>query len=254
MLPAVHRDPEANDRNLNVFDYSLLDSLAMFFGHGWHLRALFHLMDMSPNWPYYLVYMLSASLWRKNLEHLDRKIKEISFNDIRRPSLDTNGLLHDHRQDLSIFQAEVQHTRDGMPPFVAQQFDEVAQEEAFKNLINLLPESAFRSLVDDSEKLSRFLMDSFQLLLSSVSVDQAARGTLLTRLAFLYVPLSFVTGIFGMNITEINGGTPRWWTLLVSLVVVIACTAAFFWVLKLYSKLVARLQSNVKPKIKTSMV
>jgi len=41
--------------------------------------------------------------------------------------------------------------------------------------------------------------------------QQAARTTLLTTLAVIYLPLQLITGIFGMNIKEITGdGIPRW--------------------------------------------
>lgn len=46
-------------------------------------------------------------------------------------------------------------------------------------------------------------METFQLFMSSLAyrtVDQARRGGQLTFLALIYVPLLFVTGIFGMNI------------------------------------------------------
>jgi hypothetical protein len=66
--------------------------------------------------------------------------------------------------------------------------------------------------------LEKFLRDSFALPMSSISVmeagsinEQAQQGQMITRLTFLYVPLSFVTGIFGMNVKEINGSPlPIW--------------------------------------------
>jgi Mg2+ and Co2+ transporter CorA len=45
--------------------------------------------------------------------------------------------------------------------------------------------------------------------------------------------LSFVTGIFGMNVAEINGSPLSVWVAVVSLVIIIAGTAAIFWGLKL---------------------
>lgn len=45
---------------------------------------------------------------------------------------------------------------------------------------------------------------------SQIMKQQAARTTLLTTLAVIYLPLQLITGIFGMNIKEINGGIPKW--------------------------------------------
>jgi Mg2+ and Co2+ transporter CorA len=58
---------------------------------------------------------------------------------------------------------------------------------------------------------------------------QAQRATLLTILAVIYLPLTLVTGIFGMNIKEINGGTPLFWACLLGLLVVAGLTAAGFF-------------------------
>ena len=86
--------------------------------------------------------------------------------------------------------------------------------------------------------LEKFLMDSFTLLISSISVmeagsieDQAQQGQMTIRLAFLYVPFSFVTDIFGMNIREINGSPLLMWVPVAAFLVVSACTLGilFLW-------------------------
>ena len=59
-----------------------------------------------------------------------------------------------------------------------------------------------REVLEQTDMLEKFLMDSFTLLISSISVmeagsikEQAQEGQMITRLAFQYVPLSFVTDI-----------------------------------------------------------
>ena len=76
-------------------------------------------------------------------------------------------------------------------------------------------------------------MDSFTLLMSSISVieagsikEQAQQGQMITRLAFLYVPLSFVTSIFSMNVREINGSLVLVWMPVATFLVVSICTLA----------------------------
>jgi Mg2+ and Co2+ transporter CorA len=49
---------------------------------------------------------------------------------------------------------------------------------------------------------------------------------MLTRLAFLYVPLSFVTGIFGMNVREIDGSPLPIWVCVAALAVTGTCKLA----------------------------
>ena len=52
---------------------------------------------------------------------------------------------------------------------------------------------------------------------------------MLTILAVIYLPLTLVTGIFGMNIKEINGGAPLFWSCISALVVIAALTAAGYF-------------------------
>jgi hypothetical protein len=75
-----------------------------------------------------------------------------------------------------------------------------------------LPCGMLMEILKQHNLLERFLMDSFNLLITSTSVleaelaiEQGIRGQRLTTLAFPNVPLSFVTSIFGMNMKEING-------------------------------------------------
>jgi Mg2+ and Co2+ transporter CorA len=79
-----------------------------------------------------------------------------------------------------------------------------------------------------AEKQSTRLRETFQTLTTAIAIEdsdfnkkQAQRSTMLTLLAAIYLPLTLATGIFGMNIKEINGGKPRWW-------VVVAVTAVLF--------------------------
>jgi protein-S-isoprenylcysteine O-methyltransferase Ste14 len=93
-------------------------------------------------------------------------------------------------------------------------------------------------VLEQANVLEKFLMDSFTLLMSSISVmeagsikEQAQQGQMITRLAFLYVPLSFVTGIFSMNVKEINGSPLPMWVPVAAFLVVSACTLGilFLW-------------------------
>ncbi|SMQ54846.1 unnamed protein product [Zymoseptoria tritici ST99CH_3D7] len=57
---------------------------------------------------------------------------------------------------------------------------------------------------------------------SAIGIKNGERSTQLTLLAAIYLPLTLATGIFGMNITEINDGTPRfWWAIVVAVLLLI---------------------------------
>lgn len=75
----------------------------------------------------------------------------------------------------------------------------------------------------DSETMltdSKIMREDSQVMRedSQIMKQQAARTTLLTTLAVIYLPLQLITGIFGMNIKEITeDGRPSWWACLAAL-------------------------------------
>ena len=107
--------------------------------------------------------------------------------------------------------------------------------------------------LDEVDKLQSFLIDTFQLLMSSLAVrdsrlnieqalmsaeearlsgEQARRNAWLTQLASIYLPLSVVTGIFGMNIKEMDERKPSFWWVIVVLVVLVVLTVGIFYGLR----------------------
>jgi hypothetical protein len=85
-----------------------------------------------------------------------------------------------------------------------------------------------KDLLDQILAFKQEIGDTFQLLIGAIAIKdseiqkklaresklQARRSTALTALAAIYLPLSLTTGVFGMNILEIDQGKPRYWTVL----------------------------------------
>ena len=100
------------------------------------------------------------------------------------------------------------------------------------------PIESHQHILDGVAQLDRVLMETFQLLMSSISVrdsqlsvEQSQRATRLTQLAFIYAPLSFATGIFGMNVQQIDATGLSIWVCFVTLAITIVVTAGIFWFL-----------------------
>jgi hypothetical protein len=235
--------------------YSVFENLKTFCQHSWHLRVLFDYrehskghykinasQDVLPCHP--LIYLLVSCLWEENLRYLDKEIKRISFREIRNPKLEINSELHDRREDLAHIKAGLIETAMYIPAEVKEYF---ARHPLWTSSSRIRIDN-WKRLIEEATKLEAFLMETFQLFMSSVSVqdsrlsieqsslsiDQARRGSQLTFLAFIYVPLSFVTGIFGMNIQQINGSGLNIWVCFVALVPVIFVTLLVFLAVKLY--------------------
>lgn len=86
------------------------------------------------------------------------------------------------------------------PKFFAQHTSNPDQDSPKKPIVEEAPSGFLRS--SRWEKIHHWHVDGVS------GLDQpgaAIRGQRLTRLAFLYIPMSFVTGVFGMNVMEING-------------------------------------------------
>jgi Mg2+ and Co2+ transporter CorA len=191
-----------------------------------------------------LIYLLVSCLWEENLRYLDKEIKRISFREIRNPKLEINSELHDRREDLAHIKAGLIEAAMYIPTEVKEYF---ATHPLWTSSSRIRIDN-WKRLIEEATKLEAFLMETFKLFMSSVSVqdsrlsieqsslgiDQARRGSQLTFLAFIYVPLSFVTGIFGMNIQQINGSGLNIWVCFVALVPVIFVTVLVFLAVKLY--------------------
>jgi hypothetical protein len=231
-------------------EYSLFENLKTFCRHNWHLRVLFdQRIDhfgcdyvvypnslVLPGTP--LIYLWASCLWEENLRFLDKETKRISFREIRNPRLEINTILHDRREDLAHVIQSLADTTMYIPREVHEFF---ATYPNWPDFTRTKPDHWYR-LIEQANKLEAFLMETFQLFMSSVSVQdshmsieqsrlgmkQARRGSQLTYLAFIYVPLSFVTGIFGMNVQQINGSGLNVWVCSVVLVPLICLTGLVF--------------------------
>ncbi|KAK1080702.1 hypothetical protein LTR33_005319 [Friedmanniomyces endolithicus] len=185
--------------------FSLTACFANFLAHPWHLEVL--------------------------------EIKHASYVEIRNPDQKINDRLHDLRGDLADFRARVAGTNTYTPSVLADYYDDFPMILNRHHQSFYSPAENHQVMLDQAAKLESLLMDTFQILMSSlnvrdsqISIEQARRGTLVAYLAFFYVPFAFVTGVFGMNIKEINGSPLSIWVCIVTLAVTIALTAAGFLV------------------------
>ena len=103
-------------------------------------------------------------------------------------------------------------------------------------------------------ELENFLMETFQLLLSSISVQdakmsiiqgqlsnqQSLRATQLTILATIYAPLSFVAGVYGMKLNQLNGSGQQIWVFFVTLVIAVLLTVVIYLGFELRSQKISK--------------
>ncbi|KAJ4113256.1 hypothetical protein NW768_011535 [Fusarium equiseti] len=80
------------------------------------------------------------------------------------------------------------------------------------------------SLKSRSEQTLNFLIASTGITQSALVIDQTSGINKLTELAFFFVPLSFITAVFSMQVAELTDAPPSIWTWGLSLAVVFLVT------------------------------
>ena len=228
MLPQLFDRPQ----------HSLYESLQQFFSHSWHFDILTH-QSLSAET---ILYLVVASTCATNFRYLDRNIRRIAFKDIRQPSLHINDYLHECRQNLTNLRAEVSNAKKWIPKLVREELEMIQASIDSGGYVGF-PDTVLDEISAEAETAERFLMETFQLLMSSISVldseisiQQAHSGQKLTQLAIIYVPLSFVTSVFGMNIKEINGSPTSAWVCVVALAIAVTSTVSIFSVYNVWDR------------------
>lgn len=185
--------------------------------------------------PQAFLLMLSSALWERNLRYLENELNILNIRRLRNAKdmdemVKINEMLYDFREDLGTLVSQVEHTRTHMPAYLAVCYENFPMirhrhEATYMSPVGHLPE-----ILNRASKLDKLILDDFQILMSSVSVREGHESTRQTRLAtgiavlaFIYVPLTLVTGIFGMNIKGQEGFV--WWAPILALVGVVLLTA-----------------------------
>ncbi|XEV06007.1 hypothetical protein FSHL1_011294 [Fusarium sambucinum] len=97
-------------------------------------------------------------------------------------------------------------------------------EDLEQELVEL--QEDLQSLQTRSEQTLNFFVASTGISQSALVIDQTSGINKLTELAFFFVPLSFITAVFSMQVAELNDAPPKMWTWGLSLGVVFVVTYA----------------------------
>ena len=145
-----------------------MDCLTSFLAHAWHLNILFGQAAALPAQPF--VYLLSSSIWESNYRYLDCALHHVSYTEIRNPDRSTNDRLHDLRGDLADFGYRVNETCTNMPKELADYYDRFPIIKNRHQRKHLSPVDNHQTMIGRAARLDTLLTDTFQLLMSSLSV------------------------------------------------------------------------------------
>ena len=173
--------------------------------------------------------------WSSSVERLSDKLSQHRSRALTRPSMETYLPLVDLRRPILGMLDAISMAIQDIPAF-EDVYNRVYPIDPSKSTSgNNSPWSVTLQKANaDLLSLQRELNDEIHLVIGAVTVQdsdaskrQAERATLLTLVAAVYLPLTLVTSIFGMNIREIDGDLLTYRACLKALGVVLGCTIVF---------------------------
>jgi Mg2+ and Co2+ transporter CorA len=211
----------------------------MFSKHHWHIRTMTATegFDGVP-----FLYLTSCSVNDTNLRTIEKQVKQISFYGIRQPG----GPLSDRLQELHELRRQLFSLRDCIDEtlgYMSNDIEEYYRQEVtdsqgveINNRFRAGLRTRLVALQTEANTLHVFIMETFNILTATIALTdsrdnarQTRQSILLTFLAAVYLPLSLATGIFGMNIYEINDGNPRFWAFLATTAGLAVITVGAIW-------------------------
>jgi Mg2+ and Co2+ transporter CorA len=146
--------------------------------------------------------------WEIHLTHLTDDIEHTQRIGLEDPTVDSLRHINVQRRHVQQAAKDIEKCLELFEP----DSHTLEQEPYNEHLLES------RGLEGKAAALKQDINDTTTLLIGAISVMdarasriQARRSTALTALAAIYLPLSLATGVFGMNIREINHGSPKWW-------------------------------------------
>lgn len=179
---------------------------------------------------------VAAASWNQMLNHL-----EVDIDNCHRVEPNNlSGGLAQIQYNISLikdFQGAISDNRHAIRdrggrawPWPDKSTDEAARMDKIKDDLLRDHEELNRrclGLLRRCEATSTLLQGRIAIHEARRSVEQAALVTRFTRLAFVFIPLSFVAAVFGMNVAEIQANFPPIWTFFLVATVVLIISMIF---------------------------
>jgi len=190
--------------------------------------------------PFFLVGQLlltSALSWNQSLNFVEENIRGCQFAF----SKDADLALEQLRYNISFVDRARSYLRDNLAAIDQASFqpqtclnDELLEKAARKNRDMLIKDHEWiinrcNSLISRCEVISGSLMSMASLEASQRSIQESYHINRLTKLAFIFIPMSFTASVFGMNVAEMAKNPSIWVFFLVAAPVVGLTCLAMNW-------------------------
>ncbi|KAJ6439301.1 Altered inheritance of mitochondria protein 18, mitochondrial [Purpureocillium lavendulum] len=152
---------------------------------------------------------------RLQLDYLDNDISAGLYEQL------VESIGNSTRQNLSWMRATLRDLRD-WSDHVSSELRAHVDADLAEELAGI--SANVTDLQARAEQTLNLLLASMGLAQSSMVIDQTSGINKLTELAFFFVPISFITSVFSMQVLELTSGPPRIWVWGVSLSTVVLGT------------------------------
>ena len=171
--------------------------------------------------PFYLLcrlFLVAARSWSQLLNFVDLDIQNCSIvgEKLLSPALEQLRFNSNLLERVRTFLTEDQHViRERGTPTWPRTSDPALNAKISAIQTSLDQDYSFlihrcERLVTRCENSSSILVSAAQLLEAQKGINQAKEIRGLTKLAFVFIPLNFVAGLFGMNVSALKGYPSIW--------------------------------------------
>jgi magnesium transporter len=130
------------------------------------------------------------------LEQIVDKIEDLQDQVLERPQPEVLHIVHETKQELIFVRHAIWPLREALNQVVHDEFDQISEQVVvyFRDVLDHT-----RQVLDVLESYRDMLSGTLDIYLSSLSHQMNQVMKVLTVIATLFIPLTFLVGIYGMN-------------------------------------------------------
>jgi magnesium transporter len=167
----------------------------------------------------YAILDMAVDTYFPVMEKLDDAIDKLDRKVLENPDPDDIESIFNLKKRLVFMRKHISPQRDVVSALISRDFPVIRSETVlyFRDIYDHL-----MRLYDDIDFSRDQLMSQLDIHLSQVSNNLNEVMKRLTVFASIFMPITFITGFFGMNFGYIQGRSPVWWVVVSILLVVVA--------------------------------
>lgn len=176
-------------------------------------------LRQGPDFLLYAIMDMAVDTYFPAMESLDDAIDKMERKVLERPAKDDIEHILTVKKKLVFMRKHISPQRDVINALISRDFPAIKSETVlyFRDIYDHL-----MRLYDDVDFSRDQLTSQLDIYLSQVSNNLNAVMKRLTVFASIFMPITFITGFFGMNFGYIQDRSPGWWIVITVFIAVVA--------------------------------